>query len=253
MVKIISTSEIPNIAFPAMNRSNSKNYLDGRQNGCHHNQLNGSLKSMVIDENAATNPSKNGDGKLTNMQKRNTGLGGINHPKNKDPKYGVPNRKFTQSLDLSGNINSVHHSNDVKENQFRNHSNMKGGVDESKTQRDITRWSHDQRDYPYHANQRSQFSFELNEFDEDICKRTATRAYTTQISLECDMEVAKCVHMTAIAHDRALFEHAQSVHSHVANAKQVAISEWLKSKSKEEQIQYLSHHNPPSIPVPGKL
>jgi hypothetical protein len=61
------------------------------------------------------------------------------------------------------------------------------------------------------------------------------------------------VHVTAIAHDRALFEHAQCVHIHVANAKQIAISEWLQSKSKEEQIQYLNHHKPRNIPASGKL
>jgi hypothetical protein len=232
--------------------NNSRNYLEGRNNGCHQNQLNGGLKSLVIDENEISSPIRNVDGKLVNMQKRNGGLGSINHQKSKDPKYGFSNQKLTQSLDFSSNMRTNQFPNHSKDN-FRNQSNMRRGADESKTQRDITRWSHDQSNYPYHANQRSQFSFELNEFDEEICKRTATRAYTTQISLECDMEVAQCVHLTAMAHDRALFEHAQCVNSHVANAKQVAISEWLKSKSKEEQLQYLSHHNPPSISVPGKL
>lgn len=254
MRSILLTSQISNPAFPVMRGTTSKSYLDGRVNGYHHNQLNGSLKSMVIDENADMNSSsiaKGNDSKYMHLPRQMTGLG--NHPKNKDGR-SVSRRKLTQSLDLSRNTSANAHSNHAKENNnHRNQSNTRRGVDESKNQRDITRWSHDQCNYPYHANQRSQFSFELNEFDEEICKRTATRAYATQVSLECDMEVAQCVHHTAIAHDRALFEHAQCVHSHVATAKQIAISEWLKSKSKEEQIQYLSHHDPQSIAVPRKL
>lgn len=49
--------------------------------------------------------------------------------------------------------------------------------------------------------------------------------------------------LTAIAHDRALYEHAQCIHAYMAKAKDRAISEWLSSKSKEEQTRYLSHHN----------
>ena len=247
-----------NGTIPAMRSTNSRNYPEGHTtNSCHHNQLIGSLKSMVIVENSSSNLAKVGDAKNSlQMQRRNSGTGNLyqnSKGRSNDVKYGPARRKVTQSLDLSGNSTAAQRHHQNVEQNFRNSARMKRGVDESKTHRDITRWSHDQNNYPYHANQRSQFSFELNEFDEEICKRTATRAYATQISLECDMEVAQCVHVTAIAHDRALFEHAQCVQSHLANAKQFAITEWLKTKSKEEQTQYLSHHNQQSIPSAGKI
>ena len=253
MVTAVLMTQSSNMAMSAMRGTNSRNYLDMRANGCHQSQLN-SLNMMVIDENASINDNspRNSDGKFVPTQRKNTILGNMNNTKTKDSKYNVPRRKFTQSLDLSANFSSVVQSSHMKDHNHRYHGNMGRGVDESKTHRDRKRWSHDHNNYPYHANQRSEFSFELNEYDEDICKRTATRAYSTQISLECDMEVAQCVHVTAVAHDRALFEHAQCVHIHVANAKQIAISEWLQSKSKEEQIQYLNHHKPRNISVPGK-
>lgn len=257
MVTTVSTYQRMNGTISTIRGANSRNYVEGHANTCHNNQLCGNLKSMVIDENATSNLVKVGDTKnYFQMQRRNGGLGNLHQntkARSNDVKYGTTRRKFTQSLDLSGNPTSSQRHHQNTEHNFRNPGRMKRGVDESKTQRDITRWSHDQNNYPYHANQRSQFSFELNEFDEEICKRTATRAYATQISLECDMDVAQCVHVTAIAHDRALFEHAQCVHSHLATAKQIAISEWLKTKSKEEQTQYLSHHNQQSIPSTGKV
>lgn len=45
-----------------------------------------------------------------------------------------------------------------------------------------------------------------------------------------------------IAHDKALFDHAQLVQNRMCKSKESAISEWLKTKSKEEQLQYLDHH-----------
>ena len=243
--------------IPPMRSTNSRNYPEGLTNNtCHHNQLVGGLKSMVIVENSSSNFVKVDPKNSFQMQRRNHGLGNLyqnSKSRSNDVKFGTNRKKVTQSLDLSGNPTAVQRHHQNVEQNFRNSARMKRGVDESKTHRDITRWSHDQNNYPYHANQRSQFSFELNEFDEEICKRTATRAYATQISLECDMEVAQCVHVTAIAHDRALFEHAQCVQSHLANAKQFAITEWLKTKSKEEQTQYLSHHNQQNIPSTGKI
>ena len=256
MVKTILPSQSSNASVSSMRGANSRNYIDVHSAACHHNQLCGNLKSMVIDENASTNLIKVCDMKNSqHVQRRNIGLGNINNNKNRsnETKYSVPHRKLSQSLDLSGNSSIIQYHDQNKDHNYRNQSFMRRGVDESKTQREITRWSHDQSSYPYHANQRSQFSFELNEFDEEICKRTATRAYATQISLECDMEVAQCVHVTAVAHDRALFEHAQCVHSHLATAKEMAVSEWLKTKSKEEQTQYLSHHNRPVIPAVAKV
>jgi hypothetical protein len=152
--------------------------------------------------------------------------------------HGLPNRKVSQSQD--------HYPYRNKEQPYYR---GRRGTHESKNQKDVSRWNHN--DNNQHHNKKSEFSFELSASDEEICKRTATRAYTTQFSLECDHEVAQCLGMTALAHDRALFDHAQCVHIHMSKAKQFAIEEWLKSKSKEEQIQYLSHHNQQSIVSTG--
>ena len=88
----------------------------------------------------------------------------------------------------------------------------------------------------------SEYYFELNACDEEICKRTATRAYATQISMEGDRDVAKCLGLSVMAHDQALFEHANSVHSSMMSSKQSNVLEWLKSRTDEEQRQYLNYH-----------
>jgi hypothetical protein len=173
-------------------------------------------------------------------RKSNTNTNETKSKNQESSSHGLPNRKVSQSQDQYPYRNKE---------QTYSYKGSKRGVNESKNQRDMSRWNHN--DNNHHHNKKSEFSFELSASDEEICKRTATRAYTTQFSLECDHEVAQCLGMTALAHDRALFDHAQCVHIHMSKAKQFAIEEWLKSKSKEEQIQYLSHHNQQSIASTG--
>ena len=88
----------------------------------------------------------------------------------------------------------------------------------------------------------SEYYFELNAFDEEICKRTATRAYATQICMEGDRDVATCLGLSAMAHDQALFEHANYVHASMVSSRQSNVLEWLKSRTDEEQRQYLNYH-----------
>ena len=88
----------------------------------------------------------------------------------------------------------------------------------------------------------SEYYFELNAFDEEICKRTATRAYATQICMEGDRDVAKCLGLSAMAHDQALFEHANYVHASMVSSRQSNVLEWLKSRTDEERRMYLNYH-----------
>jgi hypothetical protein len=94
----------------------------------------------------------------------------------------------------------------------------------------------------FHAS-KDEFSFDLTAEDENICRHTAASAYETQFSLEIDVELAQCLTLTAMVHDRALFDHAQKVGAYMHGAKQRAISEWLKSKSEEEQTLYLKNYS----------
>ena len=88
----------------------------------------------------------------------------------------------------------------------------------------------------------SEYYFELNAFDEEICKRTATRAYATQICMEGDRDIAKCLGLSAMAHDQALFEHANYVHASMVSSRQSNVLEWLKSRTDEERRIYLNYH-----------
>ena len=90
--------------------------------------------------------------------------------------------------------------------------------------------SSSQRDHYSSSQQRSPFSFDITSDDEHICRHAAELALPAP--LEIDMELAQCLNLTAIVHDRALYDHMDAVRKR-------ATSVWLKSKSKEEQDLYL--------------
>ena len=111
-----------------------------------------------------------------------------------------------------------------------------------KTLADASRRRNDHGNYGRIYTAAPEYYFELNACDEEICKRTATRAYATQICMEGDRDVAKCLGLTVMAHDQALFEHANSVHSSMTSSRESNVLEWLKSRTDEEQRQYLNYH-----------
>ena len=93
--------------------------------------------------------------------------------------------------------------------------------------------SSSQRDYSS-SQQRDPFSFDITSDDEHICRNAAKLALPAP--LEIDMELAQCLNLTAIVHDRALYDHMDAFRKRATSA-------WLRSKSKEEKDRYLRNYS----------
>jgi hypothetical protein len=200
-------------------------------------RINQDMKAKSYDENnqRVKKEGRGGDG---NRRKRlgplhsNSGeLRGTRSTTNDAPK-----KLLSKSLDFPGSGPFMKRSGSFS--SLGDGSTNHGASEAKGYTRDVRR-SHD---LGLNQVKKSEFSFDLSVIDESICRQTATLAYSAQNTLECDFELAHCLQITFMEHDRILAQHAGIVRMHAENARERAISEWLKSRTKEEQIQYLSHY-----------
>lgn len=153
-----------------------------------------------------------------------------------DSNDGLIRRKPIQTLDISLDRGKLSVRKNVQNRNLKRFNKTETNMADSSRRRT------DRSIYGRVHTPASEYYFELNAFDEEICKRTATRAYATQICMEGDRDIAKCLGLSAMAHDQALFEHANYVHASMVSSRQSNVLEWLKSRTDEERRIYLNYH-----------
>jgi hypothetical protein len=82
----------------------------------------------------------------------------------------------------------------------------------------------------------------LDETDEEICKQSANHIFSIQSNLNLDSELDAYLNYNAYLNDIILSEHAEIAKSYLNESKIYAVNQWLKSKSPEEQQQYLNRN-----------
>lgn len=189
------------------NSSNNQLYERiGNTNNRNNNQnYDRSERSQSIGRFQSRNDHRNDDRHDNDQRKEQpytNKRNSTNHQNNRN--RSVDHKKMSQSLDLTvsggGNITFAH--SQLKNKDQHSYYSGKGnkqrdrGTNESKnnsTNYKNAKFRSKEQNQWHNNNKISEFSFRLNECDEGICMRTATRAYNTQQLLERDVEVAQCL------------------------------------------------------------
>jgi hypothetical protein len=226
-------------AVHTSNENNSRRGMGHNRDG--FKKMNRDFKSMTVDENGQRSKK---DRRFNDDRRKKLGTIHPNKGNNREPGVSVSNN----SNDLPRKLLSKSLDCALSESVMRKigscSSFIEGGVNQAASEAKGYAWDV-RRSHEFgmqHNIRKSEFAFDLTPVDEGICRQMATMAYNAQNSLECDFELARCLQMTFIEHDRILTEHAGIVQANAEKARERAVSDWLKSRTKEEQMQYLSHY-----------
>lgn len=94
------------------------------------------------------------------------------------------------------------------------------------------------------GNQTSPFIIELGKLDCELSYRTNNNIINTRRALQFDSEIDQHLSQIYSFSNQILLVHANQILNEVQDSKKRATEEWLRSKTEEERMQYLSRNKP---------